>query len=350
MNPRRRAGLRHVPVLATVVMLTACGSVAKEAQRLPLGELPPVDRPATTAPGTAAPATPAPSVKPLRDTAAPGKPPAGAAPPAVPPASAAPPAAPSASAVPPLNPLTAKLPVGDLPGWKQVFREDFNSGDVPIGAFPGPAYEANWSAGYKDGTPDTAGQRGKKSRYYPSKVLSVKNGMLDWFLHTENGIPMGAAPTPKIPNDTWNPPRANSLLYGRISVRFKADALPGFKTAWLLWPDSRAWPKEGEIDFPEGDLAKSFYGAVHRRSNRTSDTDVIRSQAMFTTWHVATMEWSPGKVEFFLDGVSLGAGTTRVPNTPMHYILQTESCLTGCPAPATAGHVYLDWIAIWTKR
>jgi hypothetical protein len=90
-----------------------------------------------------------------------------------------------------------KLPVGDLPGWKQVFVEDFNKGNVPVGAFPSPAYSEKWSAGYKDGTPDTAGQRGAKSRYYPSKVLSVKNGMLDWYLHMENGISMGAAPTPQ---------------------------------------------------------------------------------------------------------------------------------------------------------
>jgi hypothetical protein len=61
------------------------------------------------------------------------------------------------------------------------------------------------------------------------------------------------------------------------------------------------------------------------------------------------MEWSPGKVEFFLDGRSLGAGTTLTPNTPMHYILQTEACLPFCPLPQTAGHVYLDWIAIWKR-
>jgi hypothetical protein len=61
------------------------------------------------------------------------------------------------------------------------------------------------------------------------------------------------------------------------------------------------------------------------------------------------MEWSPGKVEFFLDGRSLGAGTSRTPNIPMHYVLQTEACLFGCPKPETAGHVYLDWIAIWKR-
>ena len=50
-----------------------------------------------------------------------------------------------------------------------------------------------------------------------------------------------------------------------------------------------------------------------------------------------------------LDGRSIGAGTSKTPNVPMHYILQTEACLFGCPKPNTAGHVYLDWIAIWKR-
>jgi beta-glucanase (GH16 family) len=286
---QRRHGVRSLAALAAIVMLTGCGSVAKEAQRLPLGELPPVD------------------------------------------------------------PNISKLPVGDLPGWKQVFLEDFDRGNVPVGSFPGNAYSQKWSEGYQDGTPDTAGQEGAKSGYYPSKVLSVKDGTLDWYLHSENGVSMGAAPTPKIPNDSSNPQRANSLLYGRYSVRFKADSLPGFKTAWLLWPDSGVWPRDGEVDFPEGDLSKTFYGAVHKMGNDPQDQELIYSLTTFESWHVATMEWSPGRVEFFLDGHSLGAGTESTPTTPMHYILQTESCLRGCPQPATAGHVSVDWVAVWKR-
>ncbi|SDP46938.1 Glycosyl hydrolases family 16 [Arthrobacter sp. ok909] len=235
----------------------------------------------------------------------------------------------------------------NLPGWKQVFVEDFSAGDVPLGGFPGPLYSARWSAGYKDGTPDTAGQKNPgKTGYYPSKVLSVRNGSLDWYLHTENGITMGAAPMPKIPNASSNPPRDNSLLYGRYSVRYRADALPGFKTAWLLWPDSGVWPRDGEVDFPEGDLAKIIYGAVHYDRNGADAFEKLDSDQSVTSWHVATMEWSPGRIEFFLDGRSLGV-STKAPTTPMHLILQTESCLTGCPAPEAQGHVSLDWISVW---
>lgn len=378
-NHRQKHPMRPLGVLAALATLTACGfiagPVAMEAQRLPDGLV-------TAEPSESSAALPL--VTPSRAAASaqgsvatpPVETPGAAAPSAAEPRAAAERAAPGPAAPEPAPELRAeqpaggplerqqpstdsavhRLPKGDLPGWKQVFREGFDKGDVPIGAFPGTAYSAKWSAGYKDGTPDTAGQRGAKSGYYPSKVLSVKNGMLVWYLHSENGTSMGAAPSPKIPHNSATPPgakkllpRHNSLLYGRISVRFKADTVRGFKTAWLLWPDSGVWPRDGEIDFPEGDLSKPFYGAVHKKGNDPWDTDVFRSHTTFADWHVATIEWSPGKVEFFLDGRSLGAGTTATPNTPMHYILQTESCLPFCPSPKATGHVYLDWIAIWKR-
>lgn len=244
------------------------------------------------------------------------------------------------------------VPVGDLPGWRQVFVEDFTDGDVPIGGFPG-IYGSRWHETYKDGTPDTHAKTQEKgartSGYYPSKVLSVHDGVLDMFLHSENGVSMGAAPSPIVGGATQPP--YNSQLYGRYSVRFKADSLPGFKVAWLLWPVSKQWPQDGEIDFPEGDLSKVIYAALHGIGPDGNHTfDVFRPNVPFTDWHVATTEWSPGRIEFFLDGKSIGVATSMVPDKPMRYLLQTESCLTGCPAPDTAGHVYVDWVAIWARN
>ncbi|MFC9352560.1 family 16 glycosylhydrolase [Arthrobacter sp. NPDC057013] len=362
-NLRRPFG--RLAVLAAVAALTVYGTVATEAQRAP-SDRGPAEEPSATktaipssSPDANAAKPPPSSSSPATSGPVPARPaPSRAAALATGPSLAAPPSTAAAepparnllrTSVPPAAPKLQELPTGDLPGWKQAFREDFDKGNVPVGGFPGPAYAAKWSAGYVDGTPDTAGQRGAKSGYYPSKVLSVRNGMLDWYLHTENGVSMGAAPTPKIPNSSTGPHRDNSFLYGRFSVRFKADPLRGFKTAWLLWPDSGIWPRDGELDYPEGDLSTKFYGAVHKMGNDPYATDIFPSGTTFTQWHVATMEWSPGKVEFFLDGRSIGAGTSKTPNIPMHYILQTEACLFGCPKPETAGHVYLDWIAIWKR-
>lgn len=67
-------------------------------------------------------------------------------------------------------------------------------------------------------------------------------------LHTQNGVHMVAAPGPVI---SGAPGKDDGLVYGRYVIRFEADPVPGYKPAWLLWPDSNDW-SDAEIDFPEG--------------------------------------------------------------------------------------------------
>lgn len=232
--------------------------------------------------------------------------------------------------------------MGDLPGWRQIFTDDFTT-SVGVGSFPGTAYGDRWS-GYGDDVPDTFGNTGGAGRYYPSTVLSVDGGLLNMYLHTENGVPMVAAPSPILPGGQ----PYGGQLYGRYAVRFRADAVPGYKTAWLLWPTSRLWPDDGEIDFPEGDLEGTISAFAHY-ANPNGQQDAFSTDATYATWHTAVTEWSPGRVEFFLDGVSTGVSTTDVPDTPMYWVLQTETCLAAdCqPDDAAAGNVQVDWVAVW---
>ena len=106
------------------------------------------------------------------------------------------------------------MPKGDLAGWRQVFDEDFTA-PAPLGTFPGPNYSAKWT-GY-DGFLDTA----KRGTYAPRKVLSVHDGVLDMYLHSENGQPQVAAPVPLV-DVQWN-----GQTYGRYSMRFKSDRVEG---------------------------------------------------------------------------------------------------------------------------
>jgi Glycosyl hydrolases family 16 len=243
------------------------------------------------------------------------------------------------------------MPVGDLPGWHQVFADDFTD-DVPLGGFSGcraiidlmdstctglpPAVASKWWA-YPDGWSDTS----KHGRYYPSQVLSIHNGVLDYYVHTADGIPMVAAAVPKIPGGI----NGGGLRYGAFVVRFRADALPGYKAAWLLWPDSEIWPADGEIDFPEGNLDGTFSAFMHHMGASSGDQqDGYPTHASFTSWHTAAIQWAPGSCQFILDGTVIGTSTQFVPSDPMHWVLQVETALDGTmPNPATAGHVYIDW-------
>src|SRR6188472_1550125 len=80
------------------------------------------------------------------------------------------------------------MPVGDLPGWKQTGAQDFNT-PAQLGRV-GEVYGPDMR-GYHD-LEDTSGE----GRYTPDSVLSVKDGKLDYYLHTKNGTPRVASVVP----------------------------------------------------------------------------------------------------------------------------------------------------------
>jgi len=268
------------------------------------------------------------------------------------------------------SPSGQPMPIGNLTNWTQIFTEDFNS-NVNEGNFPGTTYNTKWGV-YPDGSIDTSAKiEESNSRYYASRVISVSNGILNKRLRTEtiNGIPtpLVATLTPLLPgtppynpntNGGWPPLRntPTSMLYGRYSVRFRADPVAGFKTAWLLWPETETWPEDGEIDFPEGNLNEKICAFTHYQdatnediSNGVRHQDSFCSDQNFSQWHTATIERTPTYVRYVLDGVEIGRSTSRLPNKKMNWRIQTETCFTNCqPAPSATGNVQIDWVTAYT--
>jgi hypothetical protein len=231
------------------------------------------------------------------------------------------------------------MPTGDLPGWTLIFNDDFTT-PVPAGQFPA-AVSTKWGA-YGPGWPDTSANGS-----YEQSNISCADSIMDLYLHTEGGVHMVAAPFALPPGDAGTPP---ALAYGRYAVCFRADPVPGYKTAWLLWPTSQNWPTDGEIDFPEGDLNTTMNAFLHLQDGVSGgDQDIYNATAVYPDWHVAVTEWAPTYCEFSIDGVVVGRSTARIPNTPMFWVLQTETQLSGgAPADSAAGHVQIDWVAIWS--
>jgi beta-glucanase (GH16 family) len=239
-----------------------------------------------------------------------------------------------------VDPSGLSMPYGDLPGWRQIFRDDFRK-DVPLGSFPS-ADCAKWTD-YAEGWKDTS----KNGTYSPQRVVSVHDGVMDLHLRTVDGTHLAAAPSPKL----QGPGVQEGQLYGRYAVRYRADPIPGYKIAWLLWPDSEKWT-DGEIDFPEGNLGGETWAFMHHR-NKPTKQDWYTSPALLQQWHTAVIEWEPESVRFLLDGVVVGESDNAklIPKVPMHWVLQTETSLDGRkPAADAAGHVEIDWVAAYSRN
>jgi len=256
-------------------------------------------------------------------------------------------------------------PTGDLSGWKLIWHDDFDE-DFAVGAFPGPY--ADKLLAYPDNYYDTSGN----GQYNPKTTLSAADSILRKHIHTKDGQPQVCAPVPKIDGTDIKWP---GQLFGRyeVCIRFPDD-LPGYKVAWLLWPDygTNTQHKKGgtgenvsggigEIDYPENDLDQHEHiGGFMHRMNATVGNDQysMGNKACDTTkWHVYTIEWSRGLCRFLLDGTEIGKTTERVPDNhadgcpgSMHWVLQTETTLDGVvPDPDVQGDIEIDWIAIWAK-
>jgi hypothetical protein len=220
-------------------------------------------------------------------------------------------------------------------GWREIWREEFNV-NMAEGQFPGPyaghlgAYPCCW--------PDTSGQiEGSASRYDP-RILSVDNGILIKRLQVTAQGPRSSALVPEVAG----------LREGRYTIRWRVpNAVSGWKMAWLLWPTSEQWPRDGEVDFPEGDFDRNICAFMHRQNaTQGSDQDAFCSSTPVAgAWHTTVIERTNVSIRFILDGNVIGTSTNRLPNTPMTWRVQTETCFTGCQ-PTQDARVEIDWLTI----
>jgi hypothetical protein len=141
------------------------------------------------------------------------------------------------------------------------------------------------------------------------------------------------------------------MLYGRYVIRFRADPVVGYKTAWLLWPDSNLWPEDGEIDFPEGNLDGAICAYMHHQGAKSGlQQDAYCTPSTYTSWQTAVIQWAPTSCTFTLDGQVVGVSTANIPDTSMHWVIQTETVLEGpTPTDTASGHVYIAWVAVYRR-
>jgi hypothetical protein len=235
------------------------------------------------------------------------------------------------------------MPTTDLPGWKIAFTDNFNT-NIPLGKFPSSV--SNRYFAYPYPWRDTS----KRGYYNPERTTYVENGRLIQWLHNENGQNLVSAFTPKFANGIQN------QLYGRYAIRWRIqNPIPRYKIAWLTWPQSEVWPRDGEIDYPEAHnlvVGNKIHVYMHRQDGTSGgDQDFYNSNvdAVASGWHTSIMEWRPNSCKFILDGKTFGHSTSRVPNTPMRWVIQSETAIGGdAPAPSTQGNIEIDWVAVWS--
>jgi hypothetical protein len=194
------------------------------------------------------------------------------------------------------------MPVGDLPGWRQVFADDFDRTDLG----------ENWSPydGVPKGDPESRWRRANamvdgqalilQGRYEGDQLTTA--GLSNWRVHQ---------------------------TYGRWEIRVRVDASDDMTYAFLLWPQSENWPPE--IDFLEdwGGDRQSGSANVHWKTDTGRSKAKRTLDADLTAWHTIGVEWLPGRLNYLIDGEPWASFTgSEVPDEPMWMAVQ--SAAGGC--------------------
>lgn len=238
------------------------------------------------------------------------------------------------------------------PHWDLVFADEFDR-TVAEGHFMDGSTDSYHTADgrylvFKNGWLDTS-QHGT----YSQQHIFIQDNMLQIRFLTENGRPRVAALT-CLPTGSS---AKGGILGMRTFLRIRADHMEHYKGVPLIWADAATTNNllmtYGEIDWPESSFPLLPKAYMHRtNASSLSDQFVFPAPTgtRWTDWHNYEIEWIPNtSVEYFIDGVSIGKATSRIPNTPMHFNLQFETALGGEPAPAasTTGLIQIARVAVW---
>lgn len=210
---------------------------------------------------------------------------------------------------PKLSAFVVRSRVPAEPGWKLVWNDEFDAGEIDM---------QKW-------TPDIWPARtvNDEDQAYTARAknLRVENGMLVIEAHKEDYE--GAAYT----SGRLHSSGKADFLYGRFEVRAKLPRGQGTWSAiWMLpsdpftyattctddedWQGSDvcdAWPNSGEIDIMEhvGYQMGHVHGTVHTKAYYWVEWEQRKGRILFDDvadeFHVYAMEWSPERIDIFVD-------------------------------------------------
>jgi len=248
----------------------------------------------------------------------------------IPPTATSAPTAPTATPIP----VTGTGGTGNTTGgnggtssspWQLIFNDDFN----------GTQLNPTWGV--------YGGPHGGGDSYYSPSEVSVSNGMLHLQMErkTSNGLPYttGGIAAFRL-----------AQIYGKYVFRVRLPYGKGVGPYAILWPNSPGYVAQTDI-FESPPATKNELFFTNHGINGGATTQLTATGSFASDFHILTCEWSPNKLQFYVDGVSQGVLTQSIPNQAMWFGIAVASgdAFTGNPDATTPFPVSLDvdWVQIY---
>ncbi|MCA9245297.1 MAG: family 16 glycosylhydrolase, partial [Phycisphaerales bacterium] len=116
-----------------------------------------------------------------------------------------------------------------------------------------------------------------------------------------------------------------ATVYGRIEVSAKLPGTQGIWPAHWMLPDSREWPPEIDIMELLGHQPTRVHMTHHWGvwPNVQSHTGSFDGSDFTAGFHEFAIEWSPDRIDWFVDGALRFSSTNTIPTEPFYVILNT---------------------------
>lgn len=178
--------------------------------------------------------------------------------------------------------------------------------------------------GFMSGTEYVSGWGNNELEYYTDRPENVKVDNGELVITARKGDYAGTA-NGKAATFPWTSARIRtadkfSRTYGKFEIRAKFPKGKGLWPAIWMLPELPSpygtWAANGEIDIAEGWGSKPnnvahtiHYGGVWPNNVYSGDTVEYPNAGTMDQWHVYTLEWSPGKLVWRIDGVQTAERT-----------------------------------------
>jgi beta-glucanase (GH16 family) len=223
------------------------------------------------------------------------------------------------------------MPVGDIPGWRQVFADNFTGRKLNF---------SKWHLYWGKPGGDPAG-------WFDPRHVTVSHGTLAISAYRD-----------RADGGRWATGGLSSRpglvqTYGKYLIRFRIGKGIGIGHAALLMPANNSWPPEVDFSEDNGSGRNNTLATLHYGSHDTHRDALLHVN--LTQWHTLGVQWTPRKLRYTVDGRVWATMTgSAVPTVPMVLDLQTQTWPCSgtwgrCPNVTTPRVVrmYVDWVVAY---
>jgi len=148
-----------------------------------------------------------------------------------------------------------------------------------------------------------------------------------------------------------------SQKYGWFEIRCRVPMGKGFWPAFWLLPATRKWPPEIDILEILGHDPSTVYFTTHwldDKRKHLSDGHRWKGPDFSADYHTFAVDWEPGLIVWYVDGVERARTTKGVPNEPMYIVanLAVGGDWPGKPNAFTVfpGYMDIDYIRVYRRN